>query len=106
MLVDYLVQPLEVLPKIKEVVGEDMKILVNGGIERGSDIFKCLALGADAVTVGKMAWMGLFANEEKGVIDIFNILNQELKRYMGITGYKSIREINPAALLKRDFILT
>jgi len=105
MKVDYQVQPVEVLPKIKEVLGKEMKIIAEGGISRGSDIYKCLALGADAVCVGKMAWMGLIANEVQGVVDIFRILNDELKRYMQSTATAKLSDIDGSALLKRDIII-
>ncbi|PKM88678.1 MAG: hypothetical protein CVU87_06895, partial [Firmicutes bacterium HGW-Firmicutes-12] len=103
--IDYAVQPLEVLPKIREAVGPEMKIIIDGGIRRGSDIFKCLALGADAVCIGRMAWMGLIVDEVNGVIEIFNILNDELKRYMCSTGATRLKDINPTMVMKRDYIL-
>lgn len=105
MTVDYLAQPIEVLLQIREAVGAEMKIIVDGGIRRGSDIFKCIALGADAVCVGRMAWMGLIADEVNGVVEIFKILNDELKRYMRVTGAKQLEDIEPSALIKRNFIL-
>lgn len=103
--VDYSVQPIEVLSKIRETVGPEMKIIIDGGIRRGSDIFKCLALGADAVCVGKMTWMGLLANEANGVAEIFSILNDELKRYMRSTACKNLKNIDSSMVMKRDFIL-
>lgn len=105
MKVDYQVQPLEVLPEIREAVGPEIKIFAEGNISRGSDIYKCLALGADAVCVGKMAWMGLIAGEVQGVIDIFQILNEELRRYMQSTAAARLSDINSSALLKREFII-
>jgi 4-hydroxymandelate oxidase len=105
MTIDHLVQPIEVLPRIREAIDNEMKIIVEGGITRGSDIFKCLALGADAVCVGRMTWIGLIVNEVEGVVDIFNILNDELKRYMQSTGAKNLKGINSSMLFERNFII-
>jgi isopentenyl diphosphate isomerase/L-lactate dehydrogenase-like FMN-dependent dehydrogenase len=52
-----------------------------------------------------MAWMGLIVDEVNGVIEIFNILNDELKRYMCSTGATRLKDINPTMVMKRDYIL-
>ena len=87
---------IDVLPSIREAVGEDVDIIVDGGIQRGTDIAKAIALGADAVGIGKPYLWGLAAGGEAGVAKTFDILKVELDRAMGLLGTPTI------AALKRE----
>ena len=70
-----------------------MEIYVDGGVKSGCDIFKCLALGADFVFIGRGFMFSLVKGEE-GISEAFDILSEELKRAMLVCGSSSIREIN------------
>jgi isopentenyl diphosphate isomerase/L-lactate dehydrogenase-like FMN-dependent dehydrogenase len=65
VIIDYAAHPLEVLPEIKEVIGNQMPIFVDSGFRRGSDVMKALALGANAVLVGWPLALGLAAKSLK-----------------------------------------
>lgn len=90
---------IEALPKIREVISGDFKILIDGGITSGLDIFKALALGADACMIGKPWIYGLAARGENGVSEILSILQNELKIMMIHFGTSSIREVNRSLIL-------
>jgi isopentenyl diphosphate isomerase/L-lactate dehydrogenase-like FMN-dependent dehydrogenase len=105
VVIDYAAHPLEVLPEIKEVVGNRIPIFVDSGFRRGSDVMKALALGADAVLVGWLLIMGLAANGSQGVTEIINIATAELRRIMSVTGYRSLSEIDDKMLVRRDFLI-
>lgn len=91
--IDGTISTIEALPKIRDVIGE-FKILIDGGITSGLDIFKALALGADACMIGKPWIYGLAARGEIGVYEILTILQNELKIVMTHFGTSSICEIN------------
>ena len=84
--VDCILEIKKKLPKIKT------KILVDGGVRKGSDILKLLCLGADFVGIGRPALHGLILNGYKGVADIFKILNSELKVSMENGGFKNFKD--------------
>lgn len=101
-IMDYMTPPLMMLPEIAREVGGQMKIFVDCGIESGADVFKCLALGADAVSVGR-ALMDPLAKGSQGVTGKINSINSELKMIMARTGAKSIKEIDSSVLRFRQF---
>jgi len=78
----------------KKIKSNNVKIIVDGGIRRGSDIIKYLCLGADYVGVGRPAMYGLICDGHKGVEKIFNILNQELYTAMINGGFKDLKSFN------------
>lgn len=88
------VPPLMVLPEIKEVVGKEMTIFVDCGIESGLDAFKALALGGDAVCVGRDLMGPLKENGAQGVSDRINAITDELASIMARTGYRTVKDIN------------
>ena len=83
----------EVLPEIAEAVGSDMKILVDGGIRSGTDIFKALALGADGVIICRPFVTAVFGGEKEGVKLYVEKLADELKDTMAMCGAFSLKEI-------------
>jgi 4-hydroxymandelate oxidase len=85
-----------VLPEVVDAVGGRVPVLVDGGIRRGTDVFKCLALGAAAVLVGRPAAWGLAAGGQEGVAAVLRILRDELDNAMGLAGVPSVAEITPA----------
>ncbi len=81
------------LPKIREAITGDLKLFIDGGISSGLDIFKALALGADACMIGKPWIYGLATRGEAGINEILNILQKELKIAMTHFGTPSISDI-------------
>ena len=83
----------EVLPEIAEAVDGKMKIIVDGGIRSGVDIFKALALGADAVVIARPFVTAVFGGGKEGVRIYIEKLSAELKDTMAMCGAFSLREI-------------
>jgi (S)-2-hydroxy-acid oxidase len=75
-----------------------LEIAIDGGIRRGSDIFKCLALGADFCFVGRLAIWGLAYNGQKGVERALELLQEELETCMKLAGCNNLAEIGPESL--------
>ena len=90
---DASIAPIDALPGIAVAVGDRMTILVDSGIRRGSDIVKALALGADAVMVGRATLYGTAAAGEAGAARALEILHAELERTMGVIGAPDIASI-------------
>ncbi|KAJ5122556.1 FMN-dependent dehydrogenase [Penicillium atrosanguineum] len=84
---------IQALPGVTEVVKGKIPIIFDGGIRRGSDVFKALALGADFVLVGRPALWGLAFNGQEGVETVMNILERELSRTMALAGVAQLRDI-------------
>ena len=76
-----------------------MPVLIDGGIRRGTDIFKALALGASAVCVGRPYIWGLSAFGQPGVEKVIQLLRAELTLIMKQCGRRSVTEINASALV-------
>jgi (S)-mandelate dehydrogenase len=95
---DHCVTSLEVLPEIKRAVGTRMTLIIDGGILRGTDIAKALALGARAVMVGRAALYGLAAGAEAGVAHALGLQITELHRVLGELGCTEVAQLTPAHL--------
>lgn len=93
---------LDALPPIASAVGGRLEILLDGGIRRGTDVIKALALGADAVMIGRPYVYGLAAAGERGVAAVLDILVQELERSMILLGAADIAALGPDLLARRD----
>ena len=87
---------IEVLPEIVEAVGGRMPILVDSGFRRGSDIVKALAIGAQAVCIGRPYLWGLGAFGESGVERVLAILRAETRNAMQQLGAPSLKDLTPA----------
>lgn len=87
------VAPIDALPAIRAAVGDEAQVIFDGGIMRGVDVVKAIALGADAVAVGKAFLYGLAAGEEMGVSAVLDVLTDETRRAMGLLGVRDIREL-------------
>ncbi|MGD9261432.1 MAG: alpha-hydroxy acid oxidase, partial [Desulfobacterales bacterium] len=85
---------IDVLPEIVDAVQGRIEVIVDGGIRRGTDVVKALALGANAAGIGRPAIWGLTFDGEAGVGKILDILGFELDLAMGLCGCTSIQEIN------------
>jgi 4-hydroxymandelate oxidase len=93
---------IEALPEVVREVGGRIPVIVDGGVRRGTDVFKALALGATAVGVGRPYIWGLSAFGQAGVDRVLQILNDELRLAMVGCGTRSIKEITAASLIDRD----
>ena len=92
---------LECLPEVVAAVNGRMPVLIDGGIRRGTDVFKALALGADAVCIGRPYLFGLAAYGDKGVAKVLAILDAEFQRSMQFAGTTSVAAIKPAFVQRR-----
>ena len=84
----------EVLPEIKKALGDELKIFVDGGIRTGADVFKALALGADAVLIGRPYAISALGGGAEGVELYTGRLIKELRDTMLMTGCNSLSDIN------------
>jgi isopentenyl diphosphate isomerase/L-lactate dehydrogenase-like FMN-dependent dehydrogenase len=91
----------ESLPEVIEGAGGKIPVLVDGGFRRGTDIFKALALGANAVCIGRPYLWGLAAFGQPGVETVLNILRRELQIIMQQAGTTSVEQITQAYLIDR-----
>jgi len=87
---------IDVLPEIVQAVGGRMPVLVDSGFRRGSDIVKALALGAQAVCIGRPYLWGLGAFGQPGVERVLGILRAETRTAMAQLGAPSLRDLGPA----------
>lgn len=85
---------IQVLKDIVETVQNKIDIILDGGIQRGTDILKALAFGAKAVLVGRPILWGLAVGQEKGVVKVLDILREELDLCMALCGCTSIETID------------
>jgi 4-hydroxymandelate oxidase len=88
--------PITVLPEVVEAVAGRVPVLVDGGFRRGTDVFKALALGADAVLVARPTCWGLAVAGEDGVVDVLRLLRAELENTMVLAGTRSVADITGA----------
>jgi 4-hydroxymandelate oxidase len=86
---------IEMLPDIVEVVGGRVPVLLDGGIRRGTDVVSALALGADAVAVGRPVVWGLAANGEDGVGEVLELLRAEVDHTVAMCGASSLSDLTP-----------
>lgn len=91
--------PIRVLAEIVDEVGNDCQVLIDGGIRRGSDIVKALALGADGVLIGRAYLWGLAANGQAGVENVLDVLRGGINATMRGIGRSSIHDLSPADLV-------
>ncbi len=95
---DHCVAPIEVLGEIAAAVGDRLTVLIDSGFRRGTDIAKALALGADAVMIGRAALYGLAADGEPGVRRALEMLTVELDRVLGQLSCRTVRDLGPHLL--------
>ena len=88
----------EVLPEIKDSLGNELEVWIDGGIRSGQDVLRVLALGADAAMIGRPYIYGLGALGEKGVIKALEIIRAELDLSMAFCGRTSVEAIDASIL--------
>jgi isopentenyl diphosphate isomerase/L-lactate dehydrogenase-like FMN-dependent dehydrogenase len=95
---DYAVPPLMMLPKIKKIAGEKIPVFVDSSIGSGADVFKAIALGADAASLGRAVMAGLAAEGAEGVRKVIGGVNEDMRVIMSLTGADSLGAITPDVL--------
>lgn len=96
--VDGAIGALDALPGVCDAVGQDLTVLFDSGIRTGADIFKALALGADAVCLGRPYVWGLALGGEAGVEQVLRSLLAELDLTLALSGYTSLDQVDGDAL--------
>ena len=99
---DHCVSGLDVLPEIAAAVGDRLTLILDGGVRRGTDVIKALALGADAVMLARATLYGLAASGEPGVRRALEIMTGEIDRALGQLGCNNVAELTPAILRRRN----
>ena len=95
----YAIPPLMVLPEIKDALnGKDVKIIVDCGIASGADVYKAIALGADAAAVGRSMMPSLESDGTDGVKKFLTGVKNELRYIMSCTGFAKVADIDDSAL--------
>jgi len=89
---------LDALPGVATAVGKRIPVMVDGGVRRGADVLKALALGAEAVLIGRATLFGACAGGEAGATRAVEILREEFVRAMQLCGARTVREIGPDLL--------
>jgi pre-mycofactocin synthase len=90
------------LPSIADAVGDQVEVLLDGGIRRGSDVVKAVALGAKAVMIGRAYLWGLAANGQAGVENVLDILRSGIESALLGLGHASIHQLHPDDLVVPD----
>lgn len=91
---------LRMLPGIVDAVGADLDVMIDGGVRRGSDVVKALALGARAVLIGRPYIWGLAVGGEAGVQRVWDLLVEELAHTMTLLGRGTVPELDPSVLVE------
>ena len=91
--------PIRALPAIVDAVGSELEVVLDGGIRRGSDVVKALALGARAVMIGRAYLWGLAANGQAGVENVLDLLRGGIDAALLGLGHSSIHELTPDDLI-------
>lgn len=104
--IDHGLGSMDTLPEIVQAVNGRARIIVDGGVQRGTDILKAVALGADVVALGRLQGWGLAAGGKEGVVRMLEILEDELICNMGLTGLTSISQATPQYVCKAEPVTT
>lgn len=85
---------IQALPAIGEAIQGDIPIILDGGIRSGLDIIRAIALGANAVMIGRPWVYGLGARKKQGVLDVISIFENEMRVAMGLSGNTAVSQLN------------
>lgn len=91
---DGAIAPMRALPAIAEAIGGKVEIIADGGVRRGTDILKLIALGARSVLIGRAALYGTAADGEAGAVRVLDLLRSEMMTALGFLGCASLRELD------------
>ena len=95
---------LDMLPSIVEAVDGKANIVLDGGVQRGTDVVKAVAMGAKAVAIGKLQGWGLAAQGTAGLVRVLEILEDEIICAMGLLGVTSIDQLSPDYVCEADAV--
>ena len=98
---DYLPSAVEVLPEVADAVGDRAEVILDGGIRRGSDVVKAIALGARACMIGKAFNYGVAAAGQAGAEKAIDILEQEIDRTLALIGRPRLADLDRSAIRMR-----
>jgi L-lactate dehydrogenase (cytochrome)/(S)-mandelate dehydrogenase len=98
-MLDQSVPPLLALPRVVEAVNGRVPVLLDSGIQRGSDVVKALALGANAVLVGRATLYGVAVAGQTGAERVIALLAEEIIRVLGLIGRPKIPDLSPDCLI-------
>jgi isopentenyl diphosphate isomerase/L-lactate dehydrogenase-like FMN-dependent dehydrogenase len=99
---DFALSSLDALPAIVRAVGARAEILLDGGVRRGSDVLKAVALGARAVMIGRPYVYGVAAAGERGASAILEIFRSEMERSLTLMGCGSVQDLDRSWILPRE----
>ncbi|HWI77565.1 MAG TPA: alpha-hydroxy acid oxidase, partial [Ramlibacter sp.] len=99
---DWTIAPLDLLPQARQIVGDRIALYLSGGVRRGTDLLKAIALGADAVLAGRAPVYGVAAAGLEGARRALEILGKEMSDAMGLLGARSVGEVGPDFLSRLD----
>ena len=88
------------LPEVMDAVGDRLEVFIDGGIRRGTDVLKAVALGAKAVFIGRAIFWGLSVNGQAGVRHVLEILRDELEGTMGLCGVTDIKNVDRSLVVE------
>jgi L-lactate dehydrogenase (cytochrome) len=97
---------ISVLPGIVDAVGGRAEVLIDGGICRGSDVIKAIAIGAKACLIGKAYFLGLGAAGEAGVRSVLRVFAEEIDRTLTLIGRKSLADLDTSVIGRADQLPT
>ena len=97
---DHGVSTIEVLPEIVDAVGDHAEVVLDSGVQHGTDVCKAIALGARAVLIGRLHCWGLAAGGAEGVAQVLRILRAEMENTMALMGVRNLGELTPARVRK------
>ncbi|MTH95685.1 alpha-hydroxy acid oxidase [Roseibium sp. RKSG952] len=95
---DGAIASIDILPEFRKAAGEDLTLFIDSGFRTGSDIARALALGADAVQVGRATLYALASGGERSVRNALAVLKEELKVVQILMGARTVADLNPAML--------
>lgn len=93
--------PVELIAPVRDAIGDSVELYCDGGIRRGSDIVKAVALGADAAMIGRAYLYALGAAGERGVDWVLDFLDAGVRQTMALVGAKTIKDIGPELVRHR-----
>lgn len=91
---------MDVLPEVVQAVDKKAQIIIDGGFNRGTDIVKAIACGADMVGLGRMQCYGLAADGVSGLVRVLELLEAEVRTAMGLLGVSTLAQLSPAYVTK------
>jgi 4-hydroxymandelate oxidase len=99
---DYSVATLDALPEVVEEVGGRVPVLIDGGVRRGTDVLKALALGARAVLIGRPYLWALASGGEDAVVELLSKLREELEISLSLLGLSDVDAITPDLVVRAN----